>query len=145
MTHTKLKQPDLKVLCLHCDSQCRLTTGAEVHSSYDTTKYLHFWKCDVCINVWCGCHNTGVRPFGRPADRPTRQARRALHMDLFDPIWQSAPKARRNIVRATLYDMLAVKLKLGDVDAHIGNFSFEQCAEAREVLTKYAKKKGFSV
>jgi zinc-finger-containing domain len=66
-------------------------------------------------------------------------------MDLFDPIWQSAPKTRRNIVRATLYDMLAVKLKLGDVDAHIGNFSFEQCAEAREVLTKYAKKKGFLV
>ena len=45
-------------------------------------------------------------------------------------------------VREALYDLLTRKMGLGGTQAHIGDFTLEQCVEARAILMKYAKKKG---
>jgi ssDNA-binding Zn-finger/Zn-ribbon topoisomerase 1 len=77
-----------------------------------------FPACDGAI----GMHRNG-KPLGIPADKATRQARIAAHA-AFDLIWQhdERPQARRRA-----YRWLQHALKLSEDDAHIGNFTIEQC------------------
>lgn len=86
-----------------------------------------FWGCrnfpDCTYRI--GAHPSG-EPLGIPADEETRQARIKAH-EAFDKVWKEWGYTRREA-----YSLLAMVMGMTELEAHIGNFTKEQC----EILIK---------
>ena len=113
--------------CLHYNSQCRLTDGAEIYPHRPDLAEKQIWKCDPCLAT-VGCHPGGTNPLGHAADKATRNARMMLHEQMLDPIWQNEPdKPSRKTTRRRVYKFLAFALDIAPEDCHTGMFTIERC------------------
>jgi ssDNA-binding Zn-finger/Zn-ribbon topoisomerase 1 len=75
-----------------------------------------------------GAHQTG-KPKGKPGDTATKKARIEAHT-LFDRIWKE--KLVKN--RGAAYKWMQKALKLPKSQAHIGEFSEEQCRQLMKAV-----------
>ncbi len=123
----------MNATCMHCKTDCRLTTGEEVYPHRIDLHHKSFWKCDNC-GALVGCHPNTTTPLGFAADAETRRARMMLHESYLDPIWKAAQKEHRNRARRLVYDLLSRKMGLSAENTHTGKFTIEQCHEARQHL-----------
>lgn len=126
--------------CLHCDSVCRLTSGAEVYPHRPDLAEKPIWKCTDCPDSIVGCHRGTTRPLGFAADKATRDARIKLHHRMLDPLWKglardkALPKKVRKGARGRVYRFLAASMGLEPEATHTGMFTIEQCREAWRAL-----------
>lgn len=72
-----------------------------------------------------GAHPDG-RPLGTPADRETKLARINAH-DAFDLLWKIEPPHIPAVRRSEAYVLMQFLMGMTPAEAHIGNFSKEQC------------------
>jgi hypothetical protein len=119
--------------CLHCESTCRLTTGAEVYPHRQDLHHLHFHVCDHC-DARVGCHGDTMKPLGHAADKATRDARIQLHNRMLDPLWKKLPEDDRKAGRVRTYRFLAWALGIERRDCHTGMFTIERCRDAWRAL-----------
>lgn len=104
--------------------------------TYPNGQLRKFWSCvhyPFC-DVQHGAHPDG-RPVGFPADKKTRRARVDAH-EAFDALWRDLGKTR-----AEGYKLLQEITGLPEAEAHIGMFSYEQCAALVAALELFKKKK----
>lgn len=125
--HHKSHSPPTPATCLHCGSRCEQQTGRDLYgadSKWGDDKI--YWVCPVCPDSRVGSHPNG-EPFGRAADRETRQARRKLH-SILDPIWmaEGGSPSDRSAARREVYEFMS--LVMGE-EIHIGNLSIEECRD----------------
>lgn len=120
-----------------CGSKTRLTTGREIYHGRDDLADSPIW---VCMAPQCdgrvGCHPGTTRPLGVPAAAPLRRARRILHDQKLDPLWQTAPgddKAKHR-ARGHLYAFLAVELGINGKKMHTAELDLDGCRRAWRVL-----------
>jgi len=84
-----------------------------------------------------GAHSDG-KPKGKPGNAATKKARIEAHR-LFDLIW------KENLVRnrGAAYSWMQKAMSLSKAEAHIGEFSIEQCEKLlRAVYQDYPKVRG---
>lgn len=121
--------------CLHCETAAVLTTGREI---YPHLPHLHrkpIWKCpSPGCDSHVGCHPGTKTALGRPANKPTRQARTRLHNLRFDPLWTAAPKRMRGMARSEVYKLLSERMGIPASNTHISHFTIEQCRDAWRAL-----------
>lgn len=82
-----------------------------------------------------GAHKTG-KPFGTPANKDTRRARIEAHR-VFDAIWKQkliAPESSQKRNRHKAYSWLRVGMKLTNREAHISQFTKEQCETLKKLV-----------
>lgn len=104
----------VKAICAHCESDCRLTDGAEIYTHRADLHSLKFWICDKC-DAYVGCHkpgnNTrkgnadGTLPMGTAANKELRKLRHTIHR-LIDPYWEQAD--HKIVQRKELYALLTL-------------------------------------
>lgn len=134
--------------CLYCGQLAQLVTGDAIYPHRPDLAHKYFWECAPC-DAYVGCHAGTQRSLGVPARKELRRARNALHDQVIDPIWKSAPecgvyacapgdeRARKSIQRSAqprVYRFLAHKLGLPLEETHVGMFTIEQCHAARTAL-----------
>lgn len=95
------------------------------------SKYGLFYGCTAypdCRGTH-GAHPDGL-PLGRPGNAETKRLRHQAHL-LFDPFW-TGPKAVMS--RGAAYRWLQNLFGLTEAEAHIGNFTADQCRTLIERL-----------
>jgi ssDNA-binding Zn-finger/Zn-ribbon topoisomerase 1 len=96
----------------------------------DSTKFSrHFYSC----MRWPLCEgslpaNNDGSPRGNPRPRSLQRARKAAH-EAFDPIWKEG-----HVSRAAAYTWLQCVMDLTHQEAHMLQFSEEQCAEVVKLV-----------
>ncbi|MGI9486829.1 MAG: zinc-finger-containing protein [Geminicoccaceae bacterium] len=131
---TRRSLPTGPATCLHCDGNCRLTTGAEIYPPRSDLHHKHFYVCDAC-DARVGCHPDTTKPLGHAADEPTRNARSKLHDLKLDPIWKNEPdKPSQKATRRRVYKFLAFALDIAPEYCHTGMFTIERCRAAWTAL-----------
>lgn len=107
----------------YCGAPMVLREG-KYGSFYGCTKYP---ECDGAMGV----HPDG-EPMGVPADKETRAARMEAHK-VFDKLWKpvGAPYSR-----SQAYFEMRCLMAMKEEEAHIANFSKEQCAAMIEKVNK---------
>lgn len=95
---------------------------------YACTQYPH---CDGKV----GAHQDTGEPLGRPADKPTREARVAAHA-AFDPLWhgKSSPFRGR---RKRANQWLRQALGISEGECHVAMFDAAMCRRVIEVCTAF--------
>lgn len=89
-----------------------------------------FYSCPRGCDVKVGAHPDG-RPKGIPADKETRQARISAHA-AFDRLWNEGP-----LTRSGAYRWLQERLSMTSEEAHIGQFTTEQCTTLIPLVQEY--------
>lgn len=121
--------------CLHCGAVCVPTFGRELFTS-KKLEYLAeevFHVCPLCPDSRVGSHQEDGTPLGFAANRETRQARMKLHKEMLDPIWMGKTRMHRREARTRIYEFLSYRMDLRE--AHVGEFTLEQCREAWLILS----------
>ena len=117
--------------CIHCNSVCHLKSGTEVFTTETSrNKYGHlfFHVCPLCSDSRVGCHPDSQTPLGYAANQETRQARMKLHKEMLDPLWTGVPRDKLRTARQRVYAFLSYVMELPE--AHVGEFTIEQCRSA---------------
>lgn len=100
------------------------------------SRYGQFYGCVRWRETGCpgshGCHPNGT-PLGVPADRKTKDARIEAHA-AFDTLWKEGGMRRKEA-----YRWMQQALDLDDDEAHIGNFTAEQCALLIQMVQEYRR------
>lgn len=113
--------------CPHCDSVAEIKTSEEFYGkNYDSC----VWYCPSCTDMYVGTHKGTNRALGIMADKNTRTFRKIAHKEL-DYKWKVG-----TLKRSDLYEWIAVKLDIAKEEAHIGNFSIEQCKQLIAIARK---------
>lgn len=97
------------------------------------SRYGKFWGCTrfpACKGIH-GAHQSNGAPFGRPADKATRQARIRAHA-AFDQIWKDG-----HLSRNSAYRWLQEKLGITKNECHIALFDKAMCARVIEECAVY--------
>jgi len=115
--------------CLGCGSIAipQRMLGAQFMPNNPGTAKILFAVCHC--GAYVACHPFTEIPMGYPADHRTRAARRALHKKM-DPLWNNLKGRRKAMVRASMYEMVAEKMRIKPEMAHTGLFTTKQCARA---------------
>lgn len=116
--------------CPYCGRDAKLVMGHDVYPHRPDLGSKSFWKCGYC-QAWVGCHPRTTVPLGRLANAQLRQAKQRAHA-LFDPRWLR--QRDKGAARVKAYAWLAEKLNIAPENCHIGEFDFETCQRAIEVL-----------
>lgn len=100
------------------------------------SKFGPFYGC----SMYPQCKGThGARPdgspLGKPADQETRQYRILAHAAL-DRLWEPGP-CQLFGSRATAYEWVQKAMHMSPADAHIANFTKEDCQQIIEALWAY--------
>lgn len=91
-----------------------------------------FWHCGRC-GGYVGADRHTLKPLGTPADKVTRDARRAAHA-AFDPMWQKRQRLSgisKHHARGKGYKWLAAQLGIDPKACHIASMD---AATARRVV-----------
>lgn len=103
--------------------------------------YGKFYGCSrypTCKGVHCAHQLTG-EPMGVPADVATRSFRVSAH-DALDTLWKGPERVMN---RRAAYQWMMVKMNLPVEEAHIGQFTREQCEQLiRLVETEKPENRG---
>ncbi len=88
------------------------------------SKFGQFYGCSRWAETKCpgshGAHANGA-PLGTPANRATKDARIRAH-EAFDTLWKSGGMSRK-----AAYQWMRETMDLTKADAHIGQFTEQQC------------------
>ena len=116
--------------CPYCGNNAELKTGHHVYPHRPDLSHLKIWACTPC-DAWVGTHKNSPdhKPLGRLANAELRRAKMAAHA-AFDPIWKSGQMSRRKA-----YSLLAEKMGLPKLKAHIGEFDVDQCKQVVMLFT----------
>jgi ssDNA-binding Zn-finger/Zn-ribbon topoisomerase 1 len=118
-----------KVNCPECGSLMVLRPSKFANGWY--YRCFHFPAC----RGMHGAHPNGV-PLGIPANADTKEWRIKAHAAL-DPLYASYPKGKeRREMRSRAYKWMAYAMGLDINDAHIGQFTAEQCKRLIELIEK---------
>lgn len=109
------------LLCPVCGKKMILLESLTL--TYPSGKRRLFWSCPhyPFCSVQHGAHPDGT-PVGFPADNKTRRARTEAH-EAFDALWRGL-----SMTRDAGYKLLQEITGLSDEEAHIGRFTYDQCA-----------------
>lgn len=92
-----------------------------------------YWCCtESNCNATHGAHGDGT-PLGVPGDSYTRFVRKVAH-EVFDKLWNTAPRDEQQDARLAAYKWLADRLGIDRDDAHIGKFDVEACDRVIELV-----------
>ncbi len=97
------------------------------------SKYGLFYGCEhfpACRGKH-GAHKETGEPFGKPADKETREWRIRAHSS-FDKLWKSG-----KVKRKKAYSILSELMGMKEGKAHIGSFNIEQCKKLIKKLKDY--------
>ncbi len=134
--------------CPYCQQLASLVGGKVIYPHLPELAERWFWQCAPC-GAWVGTHKGTQVSLGTPAKADLRRARNALHTQMLNPLWETAPdcgaydyalgdaRARKKIQRSAenrVYAFLADKLGLSREETHVGKFTIEQCGAARAAL-----------
>lgn len=133
--------------CAECGAEAVLASGIEVYPHRLDLADKVMWKCQMCPDSHCGCHEGTQRALGRPAGPKVRDARSKLHKMMLDPLWQTADRTyeggfeselARTIVRgkarSRVYAFLAHRLAMTKEECHTALFDIDQCRAAWRAL-----------
>lgn len=90
------------------------------------------WRFTGCKGSHSAHRDTG-KPMGVPAKQEVKRARHEAHR-VFDEIWTTGRMSRKRA-----YQWMQKVLQLTKRDAHIANFSMEQCARLIEEVHRLSK------
>lgn len=121
----------ITVNCLHCGRPAELVDGEVIYPHLPDLHDRRYWLCEPC-DAWVGCHGTGCRPLGLPADLETRRARVETHR-MFDRLW-FRKRHRDKDARTRAYQWLAEQMGLSRSECHIGKFDLDQCLTAQRAV-----------
>lgn len=111
-----LSRPD----CGSCDSdRVELVDGQPIYPHRPDLHDRWYWRCEC--GAYCGTHEGGIKPLGRPADQATRTARQAAHA-AFDPLWEARQRKSgisKSKARGLGYKWLADQLGIERKHCHI--------------------------
>lgn len=109
-------------VCPYCGANAVLVTGKKIYPHRPDLAKKQFWECEPC-DAYVGVHPNTIKPMGRLANLPLRQAKMWAHAH-FDPLWKDLGMTRQGA-----YKWLAYLMGIPEADCHIGMFNEEQCAE----------------
>jgi len=96
------------------------------------SRFGRFYACEHWAQTKCegliGCHPGTNVPLGFPADLATRTLRHQAHL-AFDEHWKKMKVSRRNA-----YRLLRQVMGLTPEQAHIGQFTKEQCQRLLQII-----------
>ncbi len=100
------------------------------------SKYGLFYGCTGFPDCKAshGAHKDG-KPLGTPADKETKKARIRAH-DAFDQLWKD-----KHMSRGEAYVWMQEAMDMTPAEAHIGNFTIEQCDELEVLVDAYLEEK----
>lgn len=109
--------------CPYCGCDARLADSKIIYGrSYGLVFIcLNYPRCDAYVGVRSG------KPMGTMANAELREYRKLAHAT-FDRLWKSGA-----MTRSGAYRLLAERLGLQPVDAHIGLFDVNMCRKTIEV------------
>jgi zinc-finger-containing domain len=116
------------VICAECGSVMILRSTSKF--KYRNGQPRKFYGCSrwpKCNGVH-GAHPDG-RPFGLPADKPTKAARHAAHVALEELAAELFPRVQGNRRTSRLYGWLSRRMGIPSEECHIGRFDQARCAE----------------
>lgn len=118
--------------CPFCDSVAEIKTSQEFYGKdYDCC----VWYCPKCTDVYVGTQKGSNKALGKMANKETRKFRKITHEELDYKFKNGSLK------KNDLYTWISDKLDLSTEDAHIGNFSIDECKE----IIKVARKEQFDL
>lgn len=133
--------------CIECGAEAVLATGREAYPHRPDLAGKIMWKCQMCPDSHCGCHEGTQRALGRPAGPKVREARTLLHKRMLDPLWQTADQIYeggfeselahtivRGKARIRVYAFMASRLAMTKEECHTGLFDLDQCRAAWRAL-----------
>lgn len=111
---------------------CRQKGIVAVMKFHPTSKHGPFYGCERFpeCDATHGAHKATGAPMGKPADKPTRQARSATH-ELFDQLWKG-PSAWMS--RDGAYLWMQGVLGMTKDEAHIANFDLATCEKLQAAV-----------
>lgn len=129
------KSKKITTTCLHCGAVCSPTFGREIFTSSKHADLAEkiFHVCPLCPDSRVGSHKEDGTPLGFAANRETRQARMKLHQQLLDPLWIGKTRMHRREARQRIYEFLTYVMDVKE--AHVGEFTLEQCRQAWVALS----------
>jgi len=92
---------------------------------------VEFPKCKASH----GAHKKTGEPLGTPADAKTKKARIRAH-DVFDQLWKG-----QHMSRSEAYAWMQEAMDMSEDEAHIGNFTEEQCDELELKVEEFLEEK----
>jgi hypothetical protein len=106
-----------KVICPYCGKEAVWCENKEIYGK----NYGNSYMCYLCkdCNAYVGCHQNTERPLGTMANKELRELRIKCHSN-FDKLWKS-----KYLKRWEAYKYLSELMEMAD--AHIGNFTKEEC------------------
>jgi hypothetical protein len=117
--------------CPECSFPMTLMENRDARYPKTGTPRLYY-RCGAYprCNITHGAHPDGS-PLGFPGDRQTREARYAFH-EVFDQVWKSGPWSR-----SEAYRILQLLMDMPEEEAHVGNFSGDQCYVATQRVQEF--------
>jgi len=114
----------LQVICPYCFNKTEYVDSSVIY----WRSYGMIYLCKDCrAYVWV--HKWTEKPKGIPANEELRELRKQAHA-LFDPIWQSWKKTRKNA-----YNWLSQKLWIPFKETHIGMFDNDKCKKTINICS----------
>lgn len=107
------------ILCPYCQYEAEFKTSKEF---YGKDYGCNVWVCYSC-EAHVGTHGKGRTPKGTLANKETRQWRELAHKYV-DPLWKGKNK---KMSRGQTYQWIQKAMDMTPQEAHIGNFTVEQC------------------
>jgi len=132
--------------CIHCKIPLVLRTSKQYR--YHNGDPKRFYGCPN----WPGCNCTsGANPDGTPssipADDATKQARRNAHR-IFDKLWMRDGREWDGksylLTRKRAYEVMQGLMGMSEEQAHIGQFSIDQCDQLIERLKHWQEVAGMN-
>jgi len=97
------------------------------------------WLCEC--GAYTSCHDGTERAKGRPAARPTRDARIAAHA-AFDRLWQAKAErdgCSKSAARKAGYKWLAEQLGIAPKDCHIAMMDRADALRVAQLCRRYGR------
>jgi hypothetical protein len=116
-----------EVMCGYCQKPAELVGGSVVYPYRPENADKQYWCCRDC-KAWVLCKPNG-QPAGKLANGELRRLKMELHK-LFDPWWRG-----ENMPRRAAYRWLSKRIG-AKRDAHVGDYSPEECQLAIEVMRR---------
>lgn len=116
-----------EVMCGYCQKPAELVAGSVVYPYRPENADKQYWCCRDC-KAWVLAKPNG-QPAGKLANGELRRLKMELHK-LFDPWWRG-----ENMPRRAAYRWLSKRIG-AKRDAHVGDYSPEECQLAIEVMRR---------
>lgn len=127
-------------VCPYCNNLSELVKGARIYPNWPTLADADLYVCFPC-DARVGCHKGTLKPLGRLANKPLRDAKQLAHA-AFDPLWKRKAAQEgisKGKARDAGYKWLANEMNIPARECHIGMFDIAQCLKVVEICKPHLR------